>query len=110
MPPPFQLHFKAYFGIPFVSTESYHAIFHSFIVAVKRLMREAMELKEATSDYFAQPLSDNLFEWHFTVRGPCDTEFEGGVYHGRIILPTDYPMKPPHIMVLTVSRQNSKSS
>lgn len=69
--------------------------------AVKRLMREAMELKEATSDYFAQPLSDNLFEWHFTVRGPCDTEFEGGVYHGRIILPTDYPMKPPHIMVLT---------
>jgi len=69
--------------------------------AVKRLMREAIELKDATSDYYAQPLSDNLFEWHFTVRGPSDTEFEGGIYHGRIILPTDYPMKPPHIIVLT---------
>lgn len=68
---------------------------------MKRLMREALELKDPTSDYFAQPLSDNLFEWHFTVRGPSDTEFDGGIYHGRIILPTDYPMKPPHIIVLT---------
>ena len=78
-----------------------------FAAAVKRLMREAQELKEATSDYFAQPLSDNLFEWHFTVRGPADTEFEGGIYHGRIILPTNYPMKPPHIIVLTVRRFDS---
>ena len=43
-------------------------ISHLFsISAVKRLMREAKELSEATSDYYAQPLSDNLFEWHFTV-------------------------------------------
>lgn len=47
-------------------------------------------------------LQDNLFEWHFTVRGPPDTEFEGGRYHGRIILPPEYPMKPPSIMLLTV--------
>lgn len=69
--------------------------------AVKRLMREAQELAEPTYDYFAQPLSDNLFEWHFTVRGPADTDFDGGVYHGRIVLPPDYPMKPPNIIVLT---------
>ena len=74
----------------------------SFILAVKRLMREAQELAEATYDYYAQPLSDNLFEWHFTVRGPADTEFDGGIYHGRIVLPPDYPMKPPNIIVLTV--------
>ena len=73
-----------------------------FILAVKRLMREAQELAEATYDYYAQPLSDNLFEWHFTVRGPADTEFDGGIYHGRIVLPPDYPMKPPNIIVLTV--------
>lgn len=69
--------------------------------AVKRLMKEAQELREPTEQYFAQPLEDNLFEWHFTVRGPSDTEFDGGVYHGRIILPPDYPMKPPSIMLLT---------
>ena len=68
--------------------------------AVKRLMREAMELREPTSEYCAKPLDDNLFEWHFTFRGPEDSEFQGGFYHGRIILPPDYPMKPPSIMLL----------
>lgn len=69
--------------------------------AVKRLMREAAELSQATQDYYAEPLQDNLFEWHFTVRGPQDTEFQDGVYHGRIIVPAEYPMKPPDIIVLT---------
>lgn len=69
--------------------------------AVKRLMREAAELSSPTSEFFAAPLDDNLFEWHFTVRGPSDTEFQGGVYHGRIIVPPEYPMKPPDIIVLT---------
>lgn len=68
---------------------------------VKRLMREAAELREPTELFWAQPLEDNLFEWHFTVRGPPSTEFDGGIYHGRIILPADYPMKPPSIMILT---------
>ncbi|XP_061177289.1 uncharacterized protein LOC133186026 [Saccostrea echinata] len=69
--------------------------------AVKRLMKEAQELSEATEQYYAQPLEDNLFEWHFTIRGPSDTDFGGGIYHGRIVLPPDYPMKPPSIILLT---------
>lgn len=68
---------------------------------VKRLMREAIELAEATEEYCARPLEDNLFEWHFTIQGPKGTEFENGVYHGRIILPKEYPMQPPHIILLT---------
>ncbi|KAI5635884.1 ubiquitin-conjugating enzyme domain-containing protein [Phthorimaea operculella] len=68
---------------------------------VKRLMREALELAEATEEYCARPLEDNLFEWHFTVQGPKGTEFEGGIYHGRILLPKEYPMHPPHIILLT---------
>lgn len=66
-------------------------------------MREAIELKDPTPMYFAQPLEENLFEWHFTILGPGGTDFEGGLYHGRIILPTEYPMKPPSIILLTVS-------
>lgn len=69
--------------------------------AVKRLMREAAELSEPTEQYVTQPLEDNLFEWHFTVRGPPDSEFAGGRYHGRITLPPEYPMKPPSIILLT---------
>ena len=68
--------------------------------AVKRLMREAKELNEPTKEYSAKPLDDNLFEWHFTFRGPEESDFEGGFYHGRIILPPEYPMKPPSIMLL----------
>lgn len=68
---------------------------------VKRLMREALELAEATEDYCAHPIEDNLFEWHFTIQGPKGTDFEGGIYHGRILLPKEYPMHPPHIILLT---------
>ncbi|XP_050430620.1 ubiquitin-conjugating enzyme E2 J1-like isoform X2 [Adelges cooleyi] len=64
-------------------------------------MREAIELSESTEEYSAHPLEDNLFEWHFTMRGPPSSEFEGGVYHGRILLPSEYPMKPPNIILLT---------
>ncbi|XP_045462291.1 ubiquitin-conjugating enzyme E2 J1-like [Harmonia axyridis] len=68
---------------------------------VKRLMREACELAEPTEEYHACPLEDNLFEWHFTVKGPSSTEFEGGYYHGRILLPSQYPMQPPNIILMT---------
>ncbi|KAF7494888.1 Ubiquitin-conjugating enzyme E2 J1 [Sarcoptes scabiei] len=69
--------------------------------AVKRILSEAKELKDATSEYYARPLEDNIFEWHFTVRGASDSEFADGFYHGRILLPSEYPMKPPSIIILT---------
>jgi hypothetical protein len=57
--------------------------------AIKRLMREAAELEnEHNSDFSAAPCDDNIFEWHFTIRGAAGTEFEGGRYHGRILLPS----------------------
>ena len=51
--------------------------------------------------YFAKPSEDDMFLWHFTIRGPPKTDFDGGVYHGKIILPPDYPFKPPNIVFLT---------
>lgn len=72
--------------------------------AVKRIMADVKELQtHPSSRYFAQPLEDNMFEWHFTIRGPADTPFAEGIYHGRILLPVDYPMKPPNIVFLTVT-------
>jgi len=70
--------------------------------AVKRIMSEARELRDDDStEYHAGPLEQDIFEWHCTIRGPADTEFEGGLYHCRIILPSEYPFKAPSIMVLT---------
>ena len=103
----------SYFNPIMCTFELYHLQFvytyTSCCTAVKRLMREAKELNAATSMYHAQPLEDNLFEWHFTVQGPKDTAFEGGRYHGRIILPPDYPMKPPSIIMLTVSSSDGNN-
>jgi ubiquitin-conjugating enzyme E2 J1 len=70
--------------------------------AIKRIMADVRELERHPSPrYFARPLESNMFEWHFTIRGPTGTAFEGGVYHGRILLPADYPFKPPNIVFLT---------
>ncbi|KAK0607634.1 hypothetical protein LWI29_017910 [Acer saccharum] len=70
--------------------------------AVKRIMQEVKEMQSNPSDDFMSlPLEDNLFEWQFAIRGPRDTEFEGGIYHGRIQLPAEYPFKPPSFMLLT---------
>ena len=70
--------------------------------AVKRIKADIREMTTNPSDqYVAEPLEDNMFEWHFTLRGPPGTDFEGGVYHGRILLPAEYPMKPPNIVFLT---------
>ena len=54
-------------------------------------MREAAEMSKATSDYFAAPLEDNLFEWHFTVRGPEDTEFQVALQQYFIIIDLFFP-------------------
>jgi len=79
------------------------SMYNTRSTSVKRLMREAQEMRNPTELYFCQPVEDNLFEWHFTIRGPISTEFEQGIYHGRIIFPAEYPMKPPSIILLTES-------
>lgn len=71
---------------------------------VRRIHADIRELHHCPSDqYTAAPVDDNLFDWHFTVRGPPGTDFEGGIYHGRMLLPPDYPFKPPSIMFLTAN-------
>ncbi|WJX96255.1 Ubiquitin-conjugating enzyme E2 32 [Trifolium repens] len=70
--------------------------------AVKRILQEVKEMQSNPSDDFMSlPLEENIFEWQFAIRGPRETEFEGGIYHGRIQLPAEYPFKPPSFMLLT---------
>ncbi|KAM3463571.1 hypothetical protein BB8028_0003g03710 [Beauveria bassiana] len=63
---------------------------------IKRILREAAEISSSPSrDYAAHPLETDLFEWHFTLRGPPNSAYSEGVYHGRIVLPPTYPLRPP---------------
>ncbi|KAJ0308191.1 hypothetical protein COL516b_003460 [Colletotrichum fioriniae] len=45
----------------------------------------------------------HLFEWHFTFRGPPNSSYSEGIYHGRIVLPPTYPLRPPSFRFLTPS-------
>lgn len=72
----------------------------------RRLLKEAAELASHPSPHFtAHPVSDsNLYDWHFTLAGPPPpSPYAGGIYHGRIVLPPSYPLRPPSFRFLTPS-------
>ncbi|TQB69511.1 hypothetical protein MPDQ_001722 [Monascus purpureus] len=72
--------------------------------SARRLMKEAAELSSSPSPHFhAHPISDNLYDWHFTLSGPPSSPYANGIYHGRIILPPTYPLRPPSFRFLTPS-------
>ncbi|KAF2431179.1 UBC-like protein [Tothia fuscella] len=84
---------------------STHGSFNSKSPTLRRILKEASELAtNPSTDYHASPLEDNLFEWHFTLRGPPEpSPYANGLYHGRIVLPTTYPLRPPSFRFLTPS-------
>lgn len=49
------------------------------------------------------PFGRNLLTWHFTYAGAPGSSFSGGLYHGRVILPRNYPGSPPRVQILTPS-------
>jgi ubiquitin-conjugating enzyme E2 J1 len=70
--------------------------------AIKRLMKEVASMDASPSPYFiAYPMEDNMFQWHFTMRGPADSPYEQGLYHGKLLLPPNYPFAPPDVVLLT---------
>ncbi|THC99994.1 hypothetical protein EYZ11_000573 [Aspergillus tanneri] len=69
-------------------------------------MKEASELTTSPSPHFcAHPVDDtNLYDWHFTLAGPpAPSPYADGIYHGRIVLPATYPLRPPSFRFLTPS-------
>lgn len=52
---------------------------------------------------WAVPDERNILNWHYIVRGPPDSPFAGGEYHGMIMFPPEYPFKPPGIKMFTPS-------
>lgn len=73
--------------------------------SVRRILREMRELADGNDDepFIAQACEEDIFEWHFALLGPPGTPFEGGIYHGRIIMPPEYPFKPPSFVLLTAN-------
>ncbi|KAJ1946432.1 Ubiquitin-conjugating enzyme E2 6 [Kickxella alabastrina] len=72
--------------------------------AFKRLSKEYLAIEANPTPFItAKPLESNILEWHYVLRGPPDTPYSGGEYHGRLKFPSDYPYKPPAIQMITPS-------
>ncbi|CAG8566345.1 4660_t:CDS:2, partial [Acaulospora morrowiae] len=72
--------------------------------AYKRLTKEYAALQKNPPPYLmAKPLENNILEWHYVLRGPPDTPYHNGEYHGVLIFPAEYPFKPPSIRMTTPS-------
>jgi len=76
----------------------------SCTTATARLKQDYIRLMKDPVPYVAAaPLPSNILEWHYVVTGPEETPYEGGLYHGKLIFPSQFPFKPPSIYMITPS-------
>ncbi|XP_049293937.1 ubiquitin-conjugating enzyme E2 J2 [Anopheles funestus] len=70
--------------------------------ATCRLKQDYMRLKRDPVPYItAEPLPSNILEWHYVIKGPEDSLYYGGYYHGTLLFTKEFPFKPPSIYMTT---------
>lgn len=70
--------------------------------AASRLRQDYLRIVKDPVPYItALPLPSNILEWHYVVRGPENTPYSEGYYHGKLVFPKDFPFKPPRIFMTT---------
>jgi ubiquitin-conjugating enzyme E2 J2 len=75
-------------------------------LCTRRLTKELSALRKdpiRSPKITVAPNEANILEMHYVIEGSKKTPYEGGIYHGKIIFPKDYPLKPPSVMMVTPS-------
>ncbi|KCV72123.1 hypothetical protein H696_01529 [Fonticula alba] len=73
-------------------------------MAVTHLQNEFRRfLKNPVPFCLASPQASNFLEWDYCLIGPPDSPYFGGVYHGKIVFPNNFPFSPPSILMITPS-------
>lgn len=64
---------------------------------MSRIKKEYQDLqKEAKENtVHVKMVDDDIRHWKGTINGPIDTCYHGGVFTVDIVIPNDYPFKPP---------------
>lgn len=75
---------------------------------LKEIKSQGLDLDRAfnkSDDYGIRlsPLPGNLLEWHFSMQGIDDSPYQEGIYHGIILLDSNYPQRAPQILITTIS-------
>jgi ubiquitin-conjugating enzyme E2 G1 len=74
--------------------------------SIKRLASELKDnMKDPNPLYSIHP-SPIFLEWDFTIFGPDETLYEGGLFAGKIIFTNDYPSKPPQVIFKNILHPN----
>jgi len=78
---------------------------HSSVAATRRLLRDLQALhKSQNPQITVRPSHSSLLEWHFVLHSfEPETPYYGGIYHGRLLFPPEYPHAPPMVMMETPS-------
>ena len=67
-----------------------------------RIQREIADLaKNPPTNCSAGPKDDNMYNLVAQIYGPENTPYYGGIFNLNILLPSDYPFKPPKINFTT---------
>jgi|TARA_B110000977_G_scaffold5843_1_gene8228 ubiquitin-conjugating enzyme E2 J2 len=73
-------------------------------MAVQRLQKELRLLSKDPLPFItARPDTKNILVWHYVLVGDEASEFKGGQYHGKVTFPSQYPFRPPSIVMVTPS-------
>ena len=61
-----------------------------------RIKKEYLDLqKEKNSNVLVKLVNNDYRHWKGRIKGPIDTVYQGGVFDVDIIIPDEYPFKPP---------------
>jgi ubiquitin-protein ligase len=71
-------------------------------VTLKRINGDFRKFNEEERKYFdVYPNPENILEIYFVIYGREKTDYEGGVYIGKIVHSPEYPIKAPDYYVFT---------
>ena len=79
--------------------------------AIKRAMAEQDDMRaklqalqrDCPAGIHAVPLESDILQWHYVIEGPPASPYAGGFFHGLVRFPSEYPFKPPAVMIYTPS-------
>jgi ubiquitin-conjugating enzyme E2 J2 len=78
-------------------------------ICVRRLTKELKALRKeppGEPKITVAPNESNILEMHYVIEvgsaaSVGENPYAGGIYHGKLLFPKEYPLKPPGVMICT---------